>query len=155
MNTATTRTADPVPGQSDRAKPTPLALPDAIRTFLARPRFAALASIDPDGTPHQAVVWYALDGDTILVNSRRGRRWPANLERNTNVHLAVYDDEEPTHWVGLKGHARLLRDGGPALDDIKALSRRYGDGDPDRFDGQERVSFAIDIDRSFEYGSRT
>jgi hypothetical protein len=57
--------------------------------------------------------------------------------------------------VGVKGHARLLHDGVAALEDIKALARRYDDDDPDSFDGQERVSFAIDIDRSFEYGSRS
>ena len=154
MNTATTPTPEPSPEPPDRFGATNAALPDAIRTFLAPPRYATLASIDPDGTPHQAVVWYALEGDTILVNSRRGRRWPANLERNANVHLAVYDDAEPTHWVGLKGRVHMLHDGAPALSDIKALSRRYGEGDPDRFDGQERVSFTIEIDRSFEYGSR-
>ncbi len=140
---------------SPSASDLPAALSERIRAFLSPPRFAALATIDPDGTPHQAVVWYALDGDSVLVNSREGRHWPANLERNPNIHLAIYDDAEPTHWIGLKGRGRLLRDGDAALDDIMAIARRYGDADPGRFRGQARVTFAIEIDRSFEYGSRS
>ncbi|MET0772326.1 MAG: pyridoxamine 5'-phosphate oxidase family protein, partial [Candidatus Limnocylindrales bacterium] len=45
------------------------------REFLSAPgRYATLATIDPDGSPLQAVVWYELQDDgTILVNSLEGR----------------------------------------------------------------------------------
>ncbi len=129
-------------------------LSDEIRAFLAPARFATLATIDPDGTPHQAVIWYDLDGDHILVNSRRPRHWPANIERNEHVHLAVFDIEEPTHWVGIKGRARLIRDGDQAQEDIYALARRYR-GDPEKYRGQERVTFEIEVERTFEYGRRS
>jgi hypothetical protein len=35
-------------------------LPDRIRTFLDDERFATISTIDPDGAPRQAVVWYTL-----------------------------------------------------------------------------------------------
>src|SRR6266536_2415409 len=48
-----------------------------FRTFLEQRLFAALATIDPDGAPRQAVIWYRLEDDgRILINSRIGRRWP-------------------------------------------------------------------------------
>jgi PPOX class probable F420-dependent enzyme len=127
------------------------ALPHGIRRFLETPRYATIATLLPDGAPHQAVVWYGLEGDGLIINSRRGRRWPANLERDPRISLAVDDDADPEHWVGLRGVAEVIRTGPPALLDIQALARRY-DGDPDEYVGQERVTFLIHVHRTFEYG---
>mgnify|MGYP006361193657 CR=1 FL=1 len=66
---------------------------DRVHAFLAGPRrFATLATIDADGAPRQAVVWYRLDPDgRITVNSADGRRWPANLRRDPRCSLSVLD----------------------------------------------------------------
>ena len=66
-------------------------LPDHVRAFLDDVRFATIATIDPDGTPRQAVIWYTLDGDEIVINSAVGRRWPTNLLRDPRMSLAVVD----------------------------------------------------------------
>ncbi len=66
-------------------------LPDHVRRFLSQPRYAAVATIDEDGAPRQAVVWFLLDGDTIVVNSLDGRRWPTNLRRDPRVSIAITD----------------------------------------------------------------
>jgi len=128
------------------------ALPDDIRGFLAAPRFTTIATLDPDGSPHQAVVWYALDGDTLLVNSRVERHWPSNLERDSRVSFAIYDSEEPYHFVGLKGRAQRLHEDEAATSDIMALARRYG-RDPERYQGQARVTYRILVDAVFDYRS--
>ena len=75
------------PPDTDRV---PTLTPEA-RAFLDAPRFAVIATIDPDGAPHQAVVWYRLDGDEIVINSADGRRWPANLRRDPRIHFSVED----------------------------------------------------------------
>jgi predicted pyridoxine 5'-phosphate oxidase superfamily flavin-nucleotide-binding protein len=67
------------------------ALAPRIREFIADTRFASVATLDPDGTPRQAVVWYRLDGDEIVLNSAVGRRWPANLVRDGRVSLSIGD----------------------------------------------------------------
>ena len=66
--------------------------PDA-RDFLAAPgRHGVLATIEPDGSPLQAVVWYELEADdTILLNSLEGRRWPTNLLRDPRASFTVED----------------------------------------------------------------
>jgi PPOX class probable F420-dependent enzyme len=127
-------------------------LPDRIRGFVDAPRFATIGTISEDGAPHQAVIWYALDGDRLLINSRANRHWPANLRRDPRISIAVYEDERPYHWVGLSGQAELLHEGAEAVDDIQALARRYGK-DPGQYAGQERVSFIVTVDRTFEYGA--
>jgi len=128
------------------------AIPQPLREFLAAPRFATIATLGLDGSPHQAVVWYALDGDMLYLNSRRERKWPRNLERDPRINVAVHDHEELGHWVGLSGSAEVVRTGDAAIEDIQAMARRYG-GDPAGFKGQDRITFAVRIDRTYEYWS--
>ena len=127
-------------------------LPDSVRSFLAEPRYATIATIDADGGPHQAVVWYLLEGDDLVVNSRRGRRWPQNLQRDPAISVAVYDLADPEHWIGLKGRAELLHEGDEARADIMAMARRYG-GNPDEYAGQDRISFRVRAESTFDYGA--
>ena len=128
-------------------------LPDPIRTFLERPLFASLATIDPDGAPRQAVIWYRLEDDgRILVNSRSGRRWPANLQRDGRASLAVHDDGDGYSWVGLTTHVEeVVDDLETAREDIVGLAWRYHPDGPDEDDlaayrSQPRVTFRLAID---------
>jgi PPOX class probable F420-dependent enzyme len=75
-----------------------------IQRFLDRPRFGSLATIDADGAPFAAVVWYELVGDRILVNSAEGRRWPANLRRDPRCSFMVEDRYD---YVQILGRVRL------------------------------------------------
>jgi len=130
-------------------------LGDRIRDFLAAPgRFATLATIDLDGAPRQAVVWYRLDPDgRITVNSMDGRRWPANLRRDPRCSLAVPDEGDGYDFVALVGRVvETIDDQAVAQADIAALARRYHADDPARaeqdiarFRTQHRVSFRIEI----------
>ena len=115
------------------------------REFLSAPgRYATLATIDPDGSPLQAVVWYELQDDgTILVNSLEGRRWPTNLLRDPRASFTVEDGYD---YVSMRGSAEHLHGGEAASRDIERLAHRYATGeDLDRrlagFRGQRRVSF--------------
>src|SRR5258706_3104596 len=98
------------------------------RAFLETPRFATIATVGPDGAPHQAVTWYMLDGNDLIINSRPERRWPRNLAADPRIAMAIYELEQPEHWFGLKGRAELLHEGAEATADIQALARRYGGG---------------------------
>jgi PPOX class probable F420-dependent enzyme len=128
-------------------------LPDHVRRFLEAPRVAALATIDDDGAPRQAVVWYLLDGDDVIVNSLEGRCWPTNLHRRPRVFLAVGDHEDQLRWVGLSGVAHVHGDAASAQADIAAMAHRYHYDEPGeaeriirtQFQAQERVSFRIGI----------
>jgi PPOX class probable F420-dependent enzyme len=126
------------------------ALPAHIRDFLDDERYATIATIDPDGAPHQAVVWYTVDGDEIVINSAVGRRWPSNLVRDARISLAVIDAADGYRWVGVSGTIATITDRATAQADIAAMARRYpndGPGDVertiDRFERQERITFRI------------
>jgi PPOX class probable F420-dependent enzyme len=132
------------------ALPALTSLPEHVRRFLAVPRFAAVATIDEDGAPRQAVVWFLLDDDTIVINSLHGRRWPANLRRDHRVSMAITDATDQS-WVGLNGTVEVIEDQVQAQADIAAMARRYHADDPAeaeavierRFSKQRRVSFRL------------
>jgi PPOX class probable F420-dependent enzyme len=119
---------------------------EAALRFLRTPgRFAIVATIDPEGEPHQAVVWYRLDGTTIVINSAVGRRWPRNLARDPRISFAVADGYD---WVSLIGTVETIEDQAVAQADIAAMAEAYEDRDEAatsiaRFRGQRRVSFRI------------
>jgi len=123
-------------------------LSDEVRAFLEVPRFAVVATIGQDGAPHQAVVWYLLVGDTIVVNSADGRRWPANLRRDPRAAITV---EDGYRYVQVAGTVEVDDDQGRAQADIAAMAHRYHSNDPaaaedlivNRFRLQHRVSFRL------------
>lgn len=130
--------------------PNSITLPDQIRTFLSSPHVASIATIDADGQPRQAVVWYLLEGDDLIINSRVGRRWPTNLLRDGRISVAVVDGANGLHWVGLSGWVEPIEDQDQAQADIAAMARRYeSDEAAERqirqFQTQERISFRVRV----------
>jgi PPOX class probable F420-dependent enzyme len=129
-------------------------LSERVRAFLDANRFATIATTDPDGSPRQAVIWYRLDGDEIVLNSLVGRRWPSNLELDPRISVAVGDQADGYRWVGLTGRVTIVHDQATAQADIAEMARRYHADEPeeaerlirDRFERQPRVSFRVSID---------
>jgi PPOX class probable F420-dependent enzyme len=131
----------------------PNALTLAQAEFLAGRHYASIATVDDDGAPRQAVVWYRLQPDgRVLVNSRQGRRWPRNLLRDPRVGIAVPDVADPGRWLGMTAVVdEVVDDVAHARDDIVDLARRYsndGSVDPETegtFRGQRRITFLVRI----------
>src|SRR5437763_13659588 len=66
---------------------------DAVRAFLAEPRFAVMATINRSGTPQLTVMWYALlaDEDVDVLNATRGLLKERNLRRDPRKSLCIED----------------------------------------------------------------
>ena len=101
---------------------TPL-ITDPIRSFLtATPRHATLATINPDGSPHQIVIWFLLRGDSVVINSRHGRRWPSNVRRDPRASLCVFEGEDN---VIIACEVERKYEGEEAQADIAEMAHRY------------------------------
>lgn len=130
-----------------------IAIPDDIRAFIDDIRFATIGTIDPDGAPRQAVVWYTVEGDEIVLNSAVGRRWPSNLLRDPRIAFSVVDDEDGYRWIGLTGRVEIVEDQPTAQADIAGMARRYHADEPGeaerlitrQFERQARISFRMRI----------
>lgn len=125
-------------------------IPERVRAFLEQPLYPTLATVGPDGTPHQAVIWYRLEPDgRILVNSRTPRRWPDELRTAGQASLAFTDHEDPMRWVGAQVAVEgVIEDVERARDDIVALAVRYDEADDESveaFRSQPRISFRLRI----------
>jgi PPOX class probable F420-dependent enzyme len=137
----------------DATAPSSPTLSADARRFLEAPRFAVIATINPDGSPLQAVVWFRLDGDTIVFNSRVGRRWPSNLARDRRVSVTVSDGY---NYVDLRGEVDIDNDPAMGQTVIADLSRRYrrskaeAEAEIVGFATQRRVTFRLRPSRIFE-----
>ena len=128
------------------------------RAFIDTTRFATIATMDPDQSIRQAVIWYTVEGNEIVVNSAVGRRWPSNLLRDPRVSLSIAN-EDGYHWVSITGTAAPVDDQPTAQADIAGMARRYHADDPgkaermirDTFQRQQRISFRIRPTRIVDY----
>ena len=117
--------------------------------------FGTLATVRADGSPFQAVIWYLVRGDTLVINSKVGRVWPTNLLRDPRLSLAVEDGYD---WVGVRGRAEAVTDQATAQADIAAMARRYHADEPAEaermvadFERQERISFIVHVEHITEH----
>ncbi len=127
--------------------PDPIALSSDARRFLEPPgRYAVIATLGIDGSAHQAVIWYALDEQGLLVNSRVGRRWPTDMLRDPRVSLTVDGSDAASGreaFVTVQARAVPVATGEQAMADIQMLARRYGQP-TDQWEGQERITFRLE-----------
>lgn len=139
----------------------PVVLAANVKSFLTRQaRYATIATINDDGSPHQIVVWFLLRndgerGDHLVVNSRRGRRWPTNLERDARANVAVYEAEDA---VTFECTAVESYDDERAQADIAEMAWRYdsaqeAEREIRRFQREERVTFILAATRVLVHGS--
>ncbi|MGD9711733.1 MAG: PPOX class F420-dependent oxidoreductase [Thermomicrobiales bacterium] len=93
-----------------------------VEAFLDEPRYGVLATINPDGSPHQTVMWYRRSGGVIIMNSRKGRQKPLNLEHDARASLCVEDGER---YVTLTGRIEIDDDREKGIPDMRIMTERY------------------------------
>jgi PPOX class probable F420-dependent enzyme len=103
-------------------------LDEDTRALLDGKNFAAVATLNEDGSPHTSVVWIARDGDTVLFSTTAGRQKGRNLARDPRISLTVIDAQNPYHSVDIRGTAELIEDRDKSLP--RRLSRKYLGEDP-------------------------
>lgn len=130
-------------------------LRDDVRAFLDEPRFGVLGTVNANGSPQQTVMWYELRGDTVMMNTLRGRKKDRNLLRDPRASLCV---EDGFRYVTVEGSIEMVEDRDTAQADIAALARRYDGSEEgermarDVFGPQERISLVLTIDRVDMHG---
>jgi len=132
-----------------------MVLEPQVRAFLEERRFASLATVNADGAPQQSVMWYMLDGDTVVMNTRRGRVKDQNLLSDNRASICVEDEYR---YVTISGRIEMNDDQAAAQADIKALATRYdGPEEAERisqatFSKQQRVTLRLSIDKVDAHG---
>ena len=126
-------------------------LREDVQTFPEEERFAVLAAVNANSSPQQTVMWYELRGDTIVMNTKRGRKKDRNLIRDPRASVCV---EDGFRYVTLDGVSEFIEDPATAQVDIAALTRRYHDAyaaekmAQEVFAPQERVTLRLHVARA-------
>ncbi|MET9083081.1 PPOX class F420-dependent oxidoreductase [Streptomyces sp. NPDC090075] len=94
-------------------------------------RTGKLSTVNADGSPHVAPIWFLLEGDDLVFNTGKETVKGRNLTRDGRVALCVDDDRPPFHFVVLSGRARLSEE----LDEVRDWATRISA----RYMGQERA----------------
>lgn len=126
----------------------------AMRAFLEEKRFGVLATINPSGTAQLTVMWYLLEGEDILFNTKRGRQKELNLRRDPRVSLVV---EDGYRFVRITGRVTEVSGAETGHRDIHRLAIRYQGEDSaaqamERFSREERVSYRIAVANVYANG---
>lgn len=103
-------------------------IPEEYLSILQKRSFAHLATVGPDGTPHNTPMWVDHDGtDAVLLNTLRGRRKERDLRENPRVAVSVLDPDDPYAYLSVRGEVETTEEG--ATEHIDELARQYLDVD--------------------------
>ena len=117
-----------------------------VQQALEGKQFWHLATVNPDGTPQNTVVWVQARDGKILVNTALGRKKPRNLDANPHVALSWIDPENPYRTLAVQGKVVERYVGDQAEADIDSAAQKYLGEDtyPWRKEGEQRVSYLIE-----------
>ncbi len=132
-----------------------MALTDDQRKFLEEKHMSVLGTVTRSGAPHLTVMWYLLDGDEIVFNTKAGRVKETNLKHDSRVSLLVYD-ESGYKYFRIDGRVRAITDPEIAHRDIARLAVRYhgeegAKSSIARFETEERISYRLPTTRVYDY----
>lgn len=128
----------------------PVTLSEKARAFLQERRFAVLATINKNGTPQLTTMWYLLEGDTIVMNTKVGRTKERNMRRDPRISVCF---EDGYSYLTVSGTVEMIDDPKIAQHDIYRLAVRY-DGEEaarqqmeEQFSKETRVTLRLKCER--------
>lgn len=91
--------------------------PEAISAFLDEPdHLARIATVDADGAPSVAPVWFLFRDGRIWMTPRERSSWWTHIATDPRIAVTIDEDEAPYRKVFVKGTARI--DHPPGEDDV-------------------------------------
>lgn len=98
-----------------------------VRKLLEAPLIARLSVVDADGYPHTVPLWYALDGEDIVMISPRETKKVAHLTANPKACLCIGGGETAQGRIGpgylFKGECTSEED--PGYEWLRRVTLRY------------------------------
>ncbi|MEA2453049.1 MAG: hypothetical protein QOG04_1759 [Actinomycetota bacterium] len=100
---------------------------EEIASFLAEPRTAVLSTLEKDGSPHAAAMWFVVEDDEVLMWTYAKSQKAVNLRRDPRCALHAEDGLAYSELRGvlIQGRARLVEELGDIVAIGKALYDRY------------------------------
>jgi PPOX class probable F420-dependent enzyme len=86
---------------------------------------AKLATVRPDGSPHVAPIWVAVDDDHVVFNTGADTAKGRAIRRDPRVALCFDDEKPPFSFVIIEGDASVTEDSDDLLHWATVIAGRY------------------------------
>ena len=97
-----------------------------VQELLAERLVGVLATLEPDGSVHAVPLWYALDGDAIVLATGSASRKARNLRSDPRATLVLHDSRPGFEVCGASVRGRVeLVEGAAAGPLVDLVHRRY------------------------------
>ena len=110
-----------------RALQGPAVLADSlVQELLAARLVAVLATLEPSGAVHAIPLWYAVDGDAIVLATGSASHKVRNLRRDPRATLVLHDSRPGAEVCGasIRGVVELV-EGAASIPLVELVHRRY------------------------------
>jgi PPOX class probable F420-dependent enzyme len=98
---------------------------ECLAFLMAQPHTAKIATVRPDGRPHVAPIWFALDGEDILFTTGGNTAKARNLRHSPWVSICVDDEMPPFAFVKVDGTVEFSEDMTAMLHWATLIGGRY------------------------------
>jgi PPOX class probable F420-dependent enzyme len=127
-------------------------LSDPLRELLDANSVGVLATLAPDGKPRQSLVYFARDGDRLLISTLTDRLKARDVRRTGWASLCVMGHEPPYPSATFSGHAAILSEhiGPPTAAIAQRISGASEPPEPmsdERLAAVGRVILAVSVER--------
>jgi PPOX class probable F420-dependent enzyme len=80
-------------------------IPESHQDLFTREKraFAFLSTVMADGSPQVTPVWFDLEGETLRINTARGRVKDINMSHRPAIALAIMDPDNPYRYIQVRG----------------------------------------------------
>lgn len=128
-------------------------IPEKYLDLFDKRAFGSLGTLMPDGSPQVTPVWVDREGDTVLVNTAKGRQKDKNIQRDPRVSVTLIDPDNPYRYVEIRGHVIETTEKG-AKDHIDKMAKKYLGVDkyPYAQPGEQRLLLRIEPERFSSMG---
>lgn len=123
-------------------------IPAEYRDLFQKRAFANLGTVRPNGAARVTPVWCDIEGDSVILNTAKGRHQDKNIRRDGRVALVITDPDNPYRYLEIRGHAVEIFDQ-DAEKHLDKMAKKYLGADtyPYRQPGEERVMYRVEAEQ--------
>ncbi len=107
--------------------------------------FAHVATVGADGAPQVTPIWFDRAGETIRINTAKGRVKARNLPEGAKVALSILDPDNAYRYIQIRGRVKRVTEEG-ADAHIDSLAKKYMGKDVYPFRQAGEVRLLIEIE---------
>ncbi|MEW1655586.1 PPOX class F420-dependent oxidoreductase [Streptomyces sp. NPDC093707] len=114
----------------------PVHLSEKLKEALDSKVFVTVATLRPDGSPHQSVVWVGRDGHDLFFVTGVDKVKVRNLRRDPRLSVTVNPPDKPYGYAVITGTARFEGPGSRARMDelaVKYTGKTYAEHHPESY----------------------